>query len=71
MCVQDDQDEWLTVEEAAQLLGVSTRTIMRRSKAQRVASRIEELQPTRIKPRRLYSRHDLERLKEPSSDDNV
>lgn len=69
--MQEHQDEWLTVEEAAALLGVSERTIQRREKEGKVAADWRKAPPARNKPNRVYSKSDLLRLLNQSPDDKV
>ncbi len=69
----EETGEWLTVEQAAELLGVSTRTFRRRQQTHAITAKWGEAPKARVKPNRLYLRADVEKLvdREPSSDSNV
>jgi hypothetical protein len=55
----DDQEEWITIDEAKRLTGKSRATLMRMSKDKRAATRVEEQPFTQTQKRLLFRKSDI------------
>ncbi len=59
MTTPDDQEEWITINEAVRLSGKSKATLFRWVAANKVRSRIEKLETPQAQNRVLFRRSDL------------
>lgn len=55
----DDQDEWVTIDEAKRLTGKSRATLMRMSKDKRAVTKVEEQPFTQTQRRILFRKSDI------------